>query len=51
MSRSLTEKRYEKHVNNQRRNTVNLACLQLLFLTCVYILTYEAGVDIEDDTE
>ena len=42
---------YMQHVNEQKRNTVNLACLQLLFLTCVYALTYEMGYNIEDDYE
>ena len=50
-SMSMADARYEDHVQSQRRNTVNLACFQLLFLTCVYVLTYEAGVDIEDDYE
>ena len=39
--------RYNRHVQEQRRNTVNLASFHLLFLTCVYILTYEIGFEIE----
>ena len=48
---SSTDRRYNEHVNSQRRNTVNLACLQLLFLTVVYWLLYEFGLNIEDDYE
>lgn len=47
----MTELRYNEHVSQQRRNTVNLACLQLLFLTGVYILSFEIGYNIEDDYE
>ena len=48
---SVTSTRYNQHVAGQKRNTVNFASLQMLFLMCVYILTYEAGVDIESDTD
>jgi len=47
----VTERRYRDHVSSQRRNTVNLASLQLAFLTAVYMLTYEIGYNIEDDYE
>ena len=46
--RSASE-RYNKHVQASRRGTVNLQVCTLIWLYCVYLLTYEAGVDIEDD--
>ena len=46
---SLTDRAYNSHVKKSRRNTINMASLQMLFLTLVYILTYEMGIDIEDD--
>ena len=41
--------RYNRHVQGQRRNTVNLASFQLIFMTCVYYLTYELGLGIEHE--
>ena len=51
MFRSDSNPTYNNHVQSEKRNTTNLASLQLAFLTAVYILTYEAGLDIEDDYE
>ena len=51
MSRSDSNPIYNNHVQSEKRNTTNLASLQLAFLTAVYILTYEVGLDIEDDYE
>ena len=41
--------RYARHVESSRRGTINLQVCTLIWLYCVYLLTYEAGVDIEDE--
>ena len=43
--------RYNSHVQRSRRNTVNLSAFYMLFVACLYILLYEAGLDIENDQD
>ena len=39
---------YRKHVEQEKRNTVNFQVLTLAWLYIVYVMTHVAGLNIED---